>query len=49
METTEKISKRYTKASEKEAKIAHYKILSAKEGSNRENEEQKGVRHTENK
>lgn len=49
METTEKISKRYTKASEKEAKIAHYKKLSAKEGSNRENEEQKGVRHTENK
>ena len=49
METTEKISKRYTKASEEEAKMAHYKKLSAKEGSNRENEEQKGLRHTENK
>ena len=41
--------KRYTKASEEEAKMAHYKKLSAKEGSNRENEEQKGLRHTENK
>lgn len=29
--------------------MAHYKKLSAKEGSNRENEEQKGIRHTENK
>lgn len=36
METTEKISKRYTKANEKEAKMARYKKLSAKEGSNRE-------------
>ena len=42
METTEKLSKRYTKANE-EAKMARYKKLSAKEGSNRENEEQKGV------
>ena len=29
--------------------MAHYKKLSAKEGSSRENEEQKGIRHTENK
>lgn len=29
--------------------MAHYKKLSAKEGSSRESEEQKGIRHTENK
>lgn len=51
MVTTRKISKNYTQKEMRQESqwCTTKKLMSTKEGSNEENEEQKGIRYTENK